>query len=405
MSGERRTLPPGWRRVRLGNICQFLSGGTPSKDIDEYWNGDIPWVSPKDVKVDVIYTTTNLISRNAVDSSTTRVVEPGTILCVTRSGILAHSFPVALAGKHVAFNQDIRALVPNKTKVDSSYLYYVLRDMSQKIVADGVKKGPTVHSLRANFLENLHVPLPPLDLQQAIVRQLERDMAEVERLRVASEHQWDAIAKLPQASLRQVFEDEDAHNWLHVPLDEVCSIVEGQVDPRLPEYRGLPHINGEVIETGTGRLLNYRTVGEDRVTSGKYYFNAGSVIYSKLRPYLRKVVLVDFQGLCSADAYPITTNPQFLSPLWLKWSLLTDTFTAYASEESLRSRMPKLNREQLLSWRIPLPDMPTQNRIAKQLEGNLEGVVTMRRHAERQRAAIEALPGALLGEVFGEAAP
>jgi type I restriction enzyme, S subunit len=395
MSGGQRALPlSNWPLVPLGTICDMVMGQSPDgASYNSTGEGEPLLNGPTEFgprhPIPVQWTT-----------SPTQFAEAGDILFCVRGATTGKK---NIADQRYCIGRGLAAIRGNAQIVTTEYLYFVLEYLTKALVRES--SGSTFPNLPREKIEQFRVPLPPLSQQQAIVRQLERDMAEVERLRVASEHQWDAIAKLPQASLRQVFEDEDAHNWLHVPLDEVCSIVEGQVDPRLPEYRGLPHINGEVIETGTGRLLNYRTVGEDRVTSGKYYFNAGSVIYSKLRPYLRKVVLVDFQGLCSADAYPITTNPQFLSPLWLKWSLLTDTFTAYASEESLRSRMPKLNREQLLSWRIPLPDMPTQNRIAKQLEGNLEGVVTMRRHAERQRAAIEALPGALLGEVFGEAAP
>lgn len=83
-------------------------------------------------------------------------------------------------------------------------------------------------------------------------------------------------------------------DWRMVKLGEVCDVVSGQVNPTLPEYRDLPHVNGKNIESGTGRLRHVNTAAEDGMTSGKYLFSDGDVLYSKLRPYLRKVALVDF---------------------------------------------------------------------------------------------------------------
>lgn len=204
--------------------------------------------------------------------------------------------------------------------------------------------------------------------------------------------------------MREVFHDASAHDWRRRRLGDVCITVEGQVDPRLPEFCDLPHINGEVIERATGRLLNYRTAQEDKLISGKYLFPAGSVIYSKLRPYLRKVVLVDFRGLCSADAYPLIVTSENLTSEWLKWALLSEDFTSYAIEESLRSRMPKLNREQLMAWKLPLPDKATQVRLSSYLEHQVAVMTTMLRGWQTQNTALTLLPAALLREVFeGEA--
>jgi restriction endonuclease S subunit len=88
-----RRLPVGWRRARLGEVCEFLSGGTPPKVDEEFWSGNIPWISPKDMKTDKIVDSINHISMRAIEANTTRKVEAGTILCVTRSGFLHTHFP------------------------------------------------------------------------------------------------------------------------------------------------------------------------------------------------------------------------------------------------------------------------------------------------------------------------
>lgn len=93
----------------LRDLCVFKHGGTPSKATPNFWTGDIPWVSPKDMKQAVIDSATDYISAEAVAGSATSLVPSGSILAVVRSGILAHSFPIAQAAKPLAFNQDIKA--------------------------------------------------------------------------------------------------------------------------------------------------------------------------------------------------------------------------------------------------------------------------------------------------------
>jgi type I restriction enzyme S subunit len=186
-----------------------------------------------------------------------------------------------------------------------------------------------------------------------------------------------------------------------VPLADLCRVVEGQVDPREPEYRNLPHINGEVNESGTGRLLKFRTAAEDGLISGKYLFQPGMLLYSKLRPYLRKVTIAPTRGVCSADMYPLVFDLKRVDTLFAMYSLLAEPFTTYAVDASRRARMPKLNRDQLLAWDMPLPEsLADQRRIAAELNQSLAAVGSARRAAEGRLAAANALPAAYLRDVF-----
>src|SRR5207244_3836759 len=103
----------------------------------------------------------------------------------------------------------------------------------------------------------------------------------------------------------------------------VCEVRARQVDPMIPKYGALPHVSGEDIESGSCRLYPLRSASEDGMTSGKYLFAAGDVLYSKIRPYLRKVAVVDFEGVCSADIYPISVHSDFVDPHFLGWLLLS----------------------------------------------------------------------------------
>ena len=188
--------------------------------------------------------------------------------------------------------------------------------------------------------------------------------------------------------------------WRWVKLGEVIEIVSGQVDPKESRYRDLPHVNGENIESGTGRLLAVRSAAEDRMTSGKYLFEAGVVLYSKLRPYLKKAAIADFRGLCSADMYPILPKPDKLTLSFLLQIFLSEPFTTYAESESQRARMPKLNRDQLLAYSAPLPPLEEQRRIGGVLKEQMAAVEKVRASAEAELTSINALSAALLRRAF-----
>ena len=169
-----------WTVVKLSDVATLSSGGTPSKANATFWDGDIPWVSPKDMKCDHVRDAADKITRAAVSESAARIVGSNSVLAVVRSGILAHTFPVATLAREVSFNQDIKAITPKNGSLLPAFLFWMLKGQEAQILRIGVKKGATVHSLSNGFLESLRFPLPPLDEQRRIVGLLDR-AAEIRR--------------------------------------------------------------------------------------------------------------------------------------------------------------------------------------------------------------------------------
>src|SRR5262245_60364129 len=100
-------LPEGWCWTTLGALGTWTGGGTPSKANPAFWtDGTVPWVSPKDMKVAIIGETEDRITEAAVEGSSTKYVPERSVLMVMRSGILKHSFPVAVTDRTVTLNQD-----------------------------------------------------------------------------------------------------------------------------------------------------------------------------------------------------------------------------------------------------------------------------------------------------------
>lgn len=159
-------MEPNFEQRSLGDCAKFFSGGTPSKSNPDYWVGSIPWVSCKDMKVPRLYDAEDHLSEEGCKNGT-RLIQPGTILIVVRGMILAKEFPVAMAMREVAFNQDLKALCCNDG-VDSWFLYFWLLANSYEVrglvdeAAHGTKR------LQSDRLLNLQVNLPPLNTQRKI---------------------------------------------------------------------------------------------------------------------------------------------------------------------------------------------------------------------------------------------
>ena len=157
------------------------------------------------------------------------------------------------------------------------------------------------------------------------------------------------------------FKDE----WKIYKFYDVVTITNGQVDPNDNQYRKLPHIGPGNIEKGTGRLLEYNLAKDDNLISSKYLFDENSVIYGKINPHFAKVCYPNFIGLCSADAYPINPNNSLLISQFLLYILLTKKFTKFAISVSMRTGMPKINRNELGTYKFTIPSTIEQEKIAK----------------------------------------
>ena len=160
------------------------------------------------------------------------------------------------------------------------------------------------------------------------------------------------------------FNDE----WITYKFYDLVSIINGQVDPNKKEYCNLPHIGPGNIEKETGRLLEYNLAKDDKLISSKYLFNEKSVIYGKINPHFAKVCYPKFVGLCSADAYPINPIEEKLTSTFLLYLLLNPKFTKFATSVSMRTGMPKINRDELGIYKFTIPKINEQIKIGKTLE-------------------------------------
>ena len=180
MSAPDKDLPPGWARAPLREIGTWTGGGTPSKRNPAFWtDGTIPWVSPKDMKTDLLAQAEDSITERALEESSAKRIEAGSVLFVTRSGILRHTLPVAVNRVDVTVNQDLKALTP-ADGVEPAYLLRFVQAANREMLHETVKDGTTVQSVRTKKLYDYPVPLAPTAEQRRIVDAIEAAFAELD---------------------------------------------------------------------------------------------------------------------------------------------------------------------------------------------------------------------------------
>ncbi len=174
-------VPEHWEIKKSRFLFSFVSGGTPSTEELNYWNGDIPWVSSKDMKRFCIDDTEDHITDQAVSESATKIIPQNTLLLVMRSGILQHSIPACIIKKEMTINQDIKAFLPLKPLFPEYYALFI-QGNQQQLLTEWRKEGATVESLDMELIKNFTFPVPPLHEQQAIAAHLDRETAKLDAL-------------------------------------------------------------------------------------------------------------------------------------------------------------------------------------------------------------------------------
>jgi type I restriction enzyme S subunit len=175
-------VPAHWTLPKLKHFTKFFGGGTPSRENLSFWNGDIPWVSPKDMKAERIHGAEECITETGLMNSTSSLMPAGMILLVVRSGILKHTIPVAINDVPAALNQDMKALSFDEGSCLNAFLLRWVQGLNDLLLLVWAKQGATVESIEHAYLAETVVPLPPFTEQQTIANFLDRETAKIDSL-------------------------------------------------------------------------------------------------------------------------------------------------------------------------------------------------------------------------------
>jgi type I restriction enzyme, S subunit len=259
--------------------------------------------------------------------------------------------------------------------------------------------GTTRKRISRSKLGQILIPIPPISEQQKIIDILDELFDNIATAKAYAKKNLQNARALFKNYLQSIFVQRGP-GWTEKKLSEVCAITSTLVDPRRDKYLDLIHVGAGNIESQTGIMIELKTAREEVLISGKFLFDNSTVLYSKIRPYLMKVARPDFNGLCSADMYPLTPFPKEITRDYLFHLLLSKHFTDYAIKGSARAGMPKVNREHLFEFKVWLPSVKKQNELVAKLNAALEATKHLEFIYQRKLSALDELRKSLLHKAF-----
>lgn len=294
-----------------------------------------------------------------------------------------------------------------------SYIHYLLRNCYRdefRRISGGIREGQW--DLSPIAFENTLILIPTYSEQQAIADYLDAKCADIDALQQDLQAEIETLQAYKKSLITgAVTQGLDPHvemkdggvdwigkipnKWKIMPFKFIATVKANLVDP--DKFQDLPQIASDSIEKDTGKLLVERTVRESGVDSGNHLFFKGQILYSKIRPVLNKLCIAPYDGLCSADMYPIETS-QYVD--FIKYAMLSPYFV---SEVDLvtrdRIKMPKINQEELGNIKVLVPPMKEQVDIANYLDTKFSEIDSIIASKQKQSEILSDYKKSLIYEV------
>lgn len=380
-------VPDGWEFSKIKYHCTMKSGDNiTALDISD--NGEYP-----------------VYGGNGLRGFYKIYNKNGNHILIGRQGALAGNVHL-VNGKFWA--TDHAVIVTLKNDVFINYFFRMLESMNLNQYAFDTAAQP---GLSVSRIMNLNIVLPNLKEQHRIADFLGSKCSEIDtlienlraRMESAKEYKKAVITEAVTKGLDKDAKMKDSgvewigeipEGWKVVRFKHIASIKSNLVQP--DKYMKYPQIAPDNIEKDTGRLLSHQTVEESGVISGNHLFYRGQILYSKIRPNLNKLTVAPFDGLCSADMYPIESK---LPTLFMVYSMLSTYFVLQVSLIIQdRVKMPKINQEELGEIKVAVPSQQEMLTIADYLDSKCSEIDALLQNYEYQIATLEEYKKSLIYE-------
>ena len=389
--------------VQLRHVFSVVSGATPDSGNQEYWDGDILWITPEDLGNKNSYyiaDTRRKITPAGYKSSGVTVVPSHSIVLSKRAPI-GH---LALLQNPAGSNQGC-FLLTSKCETDSRYFYYYLSSKVGYLQALG--SGSTFTELGANDLKSIRIPYPPFHQQRVIADYLDRETGRLDALVAAKERMLGLLAEKRRALIATVVaEGVDSTGQSELALPDTFlkkpsryrakvdgngdrssaagndEVIAQSVSPfptkRLKHIVSLrqSRVNGnegggsyiglENIESWTGKIFDNLSATATEDSAPSNVFNPGDVLFGKLRPYLAKVWVAEFAGRSTTEC--IVMKPVEIESGFLGYACLNRNFIDAVDALTFGSKMPRADWNSIGNILIPIPPLPEQRTITDYLD-------------------------------------
>lgn len=340
---------------RVSDLFHLQMGKTPSRNQLEYWeNGSNKWISISDLSNCSMYTaeTKEAITDCAVRETNIRLVPKSTVIMSFKLSI----GKTAITSEPVYTNEAIMAFI-NKGEelVLPEFLYYQLLFKDWGSAGNRAVMGTTLNKAS---LSQMKIYVPSLQEQRGIVQVLGHIDSQLKR----TNESVNKLDDLVKSRFIEMFGDpiENPKGWRRSSLKEVAPAKGDQV----PDKGTVWSLGLDAVEAGTGIILRKDIAKADSLKSSNIGFSACHVLYSKLRPYLNKVVLPEEIGVCTTELLPLLPNQSELNRTYLCYLLRSDSFVSFISGHTNGAKMPRADMNILNSFGVPIPPLTLQQEFA-----------------------------------------
>lgn len=402
-----------WPTATIGSACTVFSGGTPSKGNSVYWRGTIPWVSAKDLKADRIFDAELHISQQACDESAAKMAPVGSLLMLVRGMGLANGIQVGEVTAPVAFNQDLRAIVP-PPGVDSRFLLLALRHR----LADGGKGvlSSAAHGtlkIDADALRQVEFPVPPPKEQRRIVAILDEAFKGIATAKANAEKNLQSARDLVGTGYQTIVGSFDQSQWGKAPVADLAAASKGSM--RTGPF-GSQLLHSEFVDDGIAVLgIDNAVANEFRWDKRRYITEAKYQDLSRYRVHPGDV-LITIMGTCGRcavvpDDIPLAINTKHLCcitldrekclPDYLHLYFLHDPLArAYLADQAKGSIMAGLNMGIISALPVRLPPLDQQANIVERFNSLHAECDRLADVQARKLTALDELKHSLLHQAF-----
>ncbi len=375
----------GWPRKRFKYLGRFVGGGTPSRNDESFWNGNIPWASPKDMSVWSVQDTQDYISSEGLADSSAMMVPRGSLLLVVRSGVLKHTIPVAVNEIDVALNQDMQAFIPGP-EISARFLMYAIAGHQGRLLLAWRKVGATVESLETEYYENFELPVPPLAAQDAIIRFLDRKTERIDTLIAKKQRMIELLEEKRQVLITQTVTKGLDPN---VPMKETGIPWLGDV----PEHWGVGALRW-YLRVSSGEFLSNDAIDRDRSEHSLYQVIGGNGVsgYSSFTNIRRPMVVVGRVGALCGNVH-LVEEPSWVTDNALmiyRWRDFEASYLAFwlraldLNTYANKTAQPLVTGELVKNQLAILPPRSEQSAIGDYCRRVVQEINDARQRLERQ---------------------
>lgn len=354
---------------KLGDVCDVIGGGTPSKKNAKFYEGKILWATVRDMKSEIISNTEFKITEEAVKKSSTNIITKGNVIIATRVGL----GKVCFLENDTAINQDLRGIVPKKSnQINVGYLFQWFKSISHLILKEGT--GATVQGVKLPFVKSLEIPLPPLPEQQRIVTILDKAFAAIDQAKANAEQNLQNAKELFVSYLQGVFENGD---WETKTVQEITRVINGYAFSS-KDFKPTNSVKSvKITNVGVKEFVeetdNYlpEEFGE---TLKKVQVKEGDIVIALTRTIISAglkvaVVPATYDGaLVNQRVAALVAHEQDINPNFLYYYLSTKGVADYVLAHVNTLMQPNLSINDLKTLPVPLPSIDEQVSILSQLD-------------------------------------